>query len=153
MTPVDAGQVPSSRALCSSQLSVSLRLCLQKQLFNFNIFCVWVFWGGSLFALETSVFREPEGMSEPALKDRSMTIFWNSVPYLHAFRLWAPEADHWVCTSGLIKGQIPHLRTGQLGRHERDWILYLHTLQMPVLCRIGLIWRSKRCVSHVSFSA
>lgn len=121
-----------------------------------DILCLSFWCGGSwcsLFLLETSVSREPEGMSEPALKDRYTTIFWNSVPYLHAFRLWIPEADNWFCTSGLIKGQIPHLRTGHLGRYERDWILYLHPLQMPILlCRIGFIWHSKRCVSHVSFS-
>ena len=33
-------------------------------------------------------------------------------------------------TNGLVKCQTPHLSTGSLGREERDWMLYLHPLQM-----------------------
>lgn len=132
---------------CAPANSFCLRGCVYRNCCSIWRYSVWGFWGWrgsvswcSLFLLETSVFRVPEGMPQPALKDRSMAIFWRSVPYLCVFRLWMPEVYHWDCTSGLIRGQIPHLRTGQLGRYERDWILYLHPLHMPLLlCRIDLI--------------
>lgn len=88
-------QVPGLQSLLcvlETMFAESSHSILEASVFEFVLGSSWC----SLFLLETRMFRQPEAMSEPALKDSPVAIFWVSLPCLHACRLElrAPEVDH-----------------------------------------------------------
>lgn len=82
----------SPLCILETMFAESSRSILEASVFEPVLGSSWC----SLFLLETPMFRQPEGMSETALKDSPMAIFWVSLPCFRACRLAlrAPEVDH-----------------------------------------------------------